>query len=114
VFQCCRVLPKVTCRTSFCQTAPAQARNLLGTVKRLFAWALDQDNYGLSASPAEALKPSKIIGEKLPRDRIPSDMELFALWRAAAGRLTHMGSLPNSHSYCTTTERSGRCVVVRI
>jgi hypothetical protein len=65
------------------RTAPAQARNLLGTVKRLFGWAVDQDAYGLTASPADALKPSKIVGDKVAGQRILSDAELFALWRAA-------------------------------
>jgi hypothetical protein len=63
--------------------APAQARNLLGLIKRFFAWAVDQDRYGLDASPADTLKPGKVIGDKVSGDRILSDPELFALWRAA-------------------------------
>ena len=70
------------------KNAPAQARNLLGHAKRLFAWAIDQRVYGLKASPCESLKPSKIIGEKTSGHRILSDDELFALWRAA-GRLPY-------------------------
>jgi integrase len=65
------------------QIAPAQARNLLGTVKRLFAWAVDEDRYSLEISPAAALKPSKIVGEKIQGQRVLSDPEIFALWRAA-------------------------------
>jgi integrase len=65
------------------RTAPAQARNLLGIAKRLFAWAVDQRCYGLTVSPARDLKPTKIIGEKVAGDRILSDDELFALWRTA-------------------------------
>ncbi len=65
------------------RTAPAQARNLLGIAKRFFTWAIDQRTYGLKASPAEYLRPSKIIGEKSSRDRVLTDDELFALWRAA-------------------------------
>ena len=49
------------------QTAKPQARNLLGYAKRLFAWAVDQDCYGLEVSPAAALKPSKIVGDKVFR-----------------------------------------------
>lgn len=64
------------------RTAPAQARNLLGTIKRMFSWAVDQDCYGLTASPADTLKPSKIVGDKVSGQRILSDLELFALWRA--------------------------------
>jgi integrase len=65
--------------------APAQARNLLGTVKRIFSWAVDKEAYGLTASPADTIKPSKIdaIGEKKSRERALDDVELFALWRAA-------------------------------
>jgi integrase len=64
------------------RTAPSQARNLLGHAKRLFAWAIDQRCYGITASPCDHLKPSKIIGEKVTRARILSNDELFALWRA--------------------------------
>jgi integrase len=63
-------------------TAPAQARNLLGIVKRLLSWAVEAGEYGLTASPADRLKPSRIIGEKRKRDRVLSDRELIALWRA--------------------------------
>jgi integrase len=63
--------------------APAQARNILGIAKRLFAWAVDQQCYGLEASPAANLKPTKIIGDKVSGNRVLSDDELFALWRAA-------------------------------
>jgi integrase len=68
------------------RTAPAQARNILGTAKRLFAWAVDEGTYDLHTSPADAVKPKTIIGDKASSDRILSDEELFALWRAA-GRL---------------------------
>ncbi len=65
------------------RTAPVQARNELGHVKRLFAWAIDQRVYGIKMSPCDSLKPSKIIGKKKRGQRILSDDELFALWRAA-------------------------------
>jgi integrase len=70
------------------RTAPAQARNLLGHAKRLFSWAIDQRVYGLTTSPCDSLKPTKIIGEKTSGERILSEDELFALWRAA-GRLPY-------------------------
>ena len=59
---------------------PAQARNLLGYAKRLFGWALD--NEIISASPAQTLRTSAIIGEREPRDRHLSDEELRVVWRA--------------------------------
>jgi hypothetical protein len=65
------------------RTAPAQARNLLCHVRRLFSWAIDQRCYGLTTSPCDRLKPTKIIGRKPQGRRILSDDELFALWRAA-------------------------------
>ncbi|MBN8906261.1 MAG: hypothetical protein J0H99_06495, partial [Rhodospirillales bacterium] len=70
------------------RTAPSQARNLLGIIKRLFAWAVDQRTYGIGVSPAAGLKPTSIIGEKPSGQRILDDSELFALWRAA-GRIPY-------------------------
>ena len=43
--------------------APEQARALLILVKRFFVWALDQRSFGLTASPCDRLKATKIIGE---------------------------------------------------
>jgi integrase len=68
------------------KTAPAQARNLLGTVKRFFAWAKNSRNrrrYGVTISPAADLKPAEVVGAKNAGNRVLSDLELFALWRAA-------------------------------
>lgn len=62
--------------------APAQARNLLGTAKRLFGWAKDQRCYGLTTSPCADLKPKAIIGQKKRRQHTLSNDEMFALWRA--------------------------------
>jgi integrase len=62
-------------------TAPAMARNLLGTAKRLFQWAVDQHAYGLEKSPVADLKPTSLLGEKTVGDRTLSDDELFAFWR---------------------------------
>jgi Arm DNA-binding domain len=64
------------------RTAPVQARNELGHIKRLFTWAIDQRIYGIKTSPCDSLKPSKIIGKKRRGKRILFDDELFALWRA--------------------------------
>jgi integrase len=64
-------------------TAPAQARNLLGLIKRMFAWAADQHCYGLTSSVLASVKPSKIIGDKSAGDRVLKDDEIVALWRAA-------------------------------
>jgi integrase len=63
--------------------APTQARNLLATARRLFAWAIDQRSYGLKANPCADLRPSKIIGDKISRTNILSEDELHAYQRAA-------------------------------
>jgi integrase len=65
------------------KTAPASARNLLGHAKRLFQWAIDQRTYGLRVSPASDIKPTAIVGEKIARDRLLDDDEVFSFWRAA-------------------------------
>lgn len=65
-------------------SAPAQARNLLGHLQRMFTWAVAQHAYGLTANPAAPLRPSKLIGRKVMRQRVLTDDELRALWAASA------------------------------
>src|ERR1700674_330250 len=62
--------------------APVQARNLLTTARRLFTWAIDQRVYGIKANPCDGLKPNKLIGDRPSRDRVLTEDELHALWRA--------------------------------
>ena len=62
--------------------APAQARNVLGYAKRLFGWAVAQHAYGLEESPAERLRAKDLLGKKVLRQRVLTDAELRALWRA--------------------------------
>jgi integrase len=64
------------------RTAPQMARALLVLVKRFFGWCVDQEIYGLSASPCEGLSGKKLIGELQSRDRRLTDAEIFAFWRA--------------------------------
>jgi integrase len=60
------------------------ARNLLALIKRFFRWVIGQRIYGVVISPCVTLQASAILGEmKGPRDRILSDDEIFAYWRAA-------------------------------
>ena len=68
--------------------ATYQAHNLLTTIRRLFAWAIDQHVYGLEASPCDRLRPKAIIGKRLARTRVLNDDEWRAFWRAA-GRLDY-------------------------
>jgi integrase len=64
-------------------TTPAQARNLLGYARRLFAWAVAQLAYGLAESPAERLVPRAIVGPKVRRRRVLREPELRALWSSS-------------------------------
>ena len=68
--------------------APYMAHSVLGVAKRLFGWAIDQHVYGLEMSPCDRLRPTKIIGERVPRSRILTDDEMRAFWRAT-GRLDY-------------------------
>jgi hypothetical protein len=51
------------------RSAPQMARALLVLIKRFFGWCVDQEIYGLSASPCEGLSGKKLIGELQSRDR---------------------------------------------
>jgi hypothetical protein len=70
------------------KTAPAMARSLLGVAKRLFQWAIEQRSYGLKQNPAATIKPTSLVGDKTARDRLLSDDEVFAFWRAS-GRMPY-------------------------
>jgi integrase len=61
----------------------AQARNLLGHVKRLFDWAVEQHVYGIEKSPVETVSGTKLIGKKNRRRRYLTIPELRAVWQAA-------------------------------
>lgn len=62
--------------------ALSSARNLLGTVKRLFEWAVDQRIYGIKINPCLGLKPAKLFGDKKSRSNILTEDELHAFLRA--------------------------------
>ena len=68
------------------RTAPKMAGALLVLIRRFFAWAIDQQVYGLTASPCDRLSVVKIVGPTQSRDRRLSDIELAAFWRAT-GRM---------------------------
>jgi integrase len=63
--------------------ARSQARNILTHAKTLFAWAVENDL--LAASPAAHVSSLRLIGAKVPRQRVLTDDELRALWSAADG-----------------------------
>lgn len=60
-----------------------QAHNLLGYVRRLYNWAINQHIYGIEISPCDRLEPDSIIGGRPPRTRILNDAELRAAWQAS-------------------------------
>ncbi len=65
------------------RSAPVQARNLLVYAKTLFGWAVERGAYGVENSPCDHLRTAKIVGGKKSSDRILSDVELRAFWRAS-------------------------------
>ena len=67
------------------RATPYEAKNLLAALKLLFGYAVDEDDpYGIEVNPAAGLKPSKLIGETIARDRVLSDDELRALGMVAS------------------------------
>jgi len=62
--------------------APYSAHNVLSHCRALFDWAINLDSYGLEASPCDHVKPGKLIGQKRPRQRVLTDDEIRAFWRA--------------------------------
>jgi integrase len=65
--------------------AKYQAFHDLALIRRLFNWAIGTDRYGLEANPCRRLNTEDLIGERLARDRVLTDDELRALWRATDG-----------------------------
>ncbi len=57
--------------------APRAANRLLSTIRKLGNWAVDEDY--LEENPAAGIKPP---GEEVERDRVLSDDEIRALWKA--------------------------------
>ena len=97
------------------QHAPAQARNLLGIAKRMFAWAKDQRVYGLMANPCSDLRPAKLIGDKRTGNRVLSDDELFAsVARRKADALSVRRRLSNAYADGAAAQRSGRRLLARV
>ena len=64
--------------------APHQARNLLAHIRKLFNWAISRGTYGLEHSPCSLLKPTDIVGRPAIRQRILSDQEWRAFWKATS------------------------------
>ena len=65
--------------------SPYQAHNALAWIRGLYNWAIGTHEFGIAASPVERLKPKSLIGERLARERILSEVELAAVWNASKG-----------------------------
>lgn len=62
--------------------SPYQAHNALGYLRRLYSWAIGTNEFGVTASPVERLRPKDLIGKKEARDRVLADHELRVVWQA--------------------------------
>jgi integrase len=64
----------------------ATAHLILSHAKRIWRWALHQPStrYGITDNPTREVSPMLAIGQKATRDRVLSDAELGATWRALA------------------------------
>lgn len=80
------ILPEeasVAIRAIVTRGAPYQAHNAFGYLRRLFNWAIGTHEFGLATSPVGQLKPADLIGKREARERVLTDTELSAIWRAA-------------------------------
>jgi len=59
------------------------ARHAFAALSKLFNWAVSRDIEGLEASPIAGLKLADLLGASKARDRVLSDIEVRAVWRAA-------------------------------
>src|SRR5262249_51765066 len=57
----------------------AHAHNLFGHIRRLFRWAIP---LYVEHSPCAQLRPKRLIGDRTRRDRVLTDLEIAALWKA--------------------------------
>jgi len=62
--------------------AKYQAFHHFALIRRLFNWAIGTEDYGIQFNPCDRLNSGDLIGERHARDRVLSDDELRALWRA--------------------------------
>ncbi len=62
------------------ERGPYMSNRTLAAIRRLFAWAVERDV--IDASPAANVKP---VGKEVSRDRVLTDDELRAFWKATEG-----------------------------
>ena len=94
--------------------APYQAHNMLGHAKTFFNWAIERGIYGMETSPCDRIKPSRLIGPKAPRQRVLSDIEIAAFWRATGRRVPDRPAVPAAAADRAAQVRSRRGSVARV
>jgi integrase len=64
--------------------APGLAHNVFGHIRRFYSWLLSQPEYEdlVEVSPCDRLRAKDLIGSKKPRQRVLSDDEIAAIWKA--------------------------------
>jgi integrase len=60
----------------------ASALGALSCLRKVLNWALQRDIPGFEANPAAAIRTLDLLGPSKSRDRLLSDAELAAIWRA--------------------------------
>jgi integrase len=70
-----------------------QAHNLFGSLRSMFNWAIESGGYGLEHSPCDRIRPKRLLGERKPRQRVLTDTELKAFWKATGKMLYPWGPL---------------------
>jgi integrase len=69
-------------RASVEREVPYQAFHDFALIRRLFNWCIGTDDYGLQFNPCDRLNSKDLIGQRHDRNRVFSDDELRAFWRA--------------------------------
>jgi integrase len=59
------------------------ARYAFAVLSKLFGWAVNRDVDGLEANPCSGIRVSELLGAAKVRDRVLSESEIRAVWRAA-------------------------------
>jgi integrase len=61
---------------------PEAGRRVLEIAQRLFSWAIARGTFGIEESPCEKLRAKDLVGKRSLRDRVLTDPEWRALFRA--------------------------------
>ena len=92
--------------------APYYAHTIFAYARRIFNFAINLDR--LEASPCDRVRPAKFIGAKQPRQRVLSDTEIRAFWRATERlELPAWPFIPDAVADRTTKVRSQRGILDR-